>query len=88
MKLDKRQGQFMSLYDSYKIDLKGRAVEHGIIRTGVASAIVYASVAAGWLYIAALASLSALASSIWLSDQHHAQPYPFVPLLRSSLIAL
>lgn len=50
----------MSIYDSYKIDLKGRAVEHGIIRTGVASAVVCALVAVGWLYIASLGLLEGL----------------------------
>jgi hypothetical protein len=50
----------MSIYDSYKIDLRGKAVADGMIRTGVASAIVYASVAVGWLYITGLGLLERL----------------------------
>ena len=52
MELKERQAQFSSIYNGYAINLSGEPVEGRIIRIGVASAVVYVSVAIGWLYIA------------------------------------
>jgi hypothetical protein len=58
MNLKKCQSQFSSIHDAYSVNFlkgeKGKPTEGRIIRTGVASAIVYLSVAIGWAYIAFL----------------------------------
>jgi hypothetical protein len=57
MKLEKGQGQFITIYDRYKAHLKGTPEGDGIVGIGIASAIVYSSVVIGWLYIALLGLL-------------------------------
>ena len=53
MNLKEKQTQFNSIYDSYSLrHLK--PTEGKLIRTGLASAIVYGSVIVGWIYIVGL----------------------------------
>jgi hypothetical protein len=54
MGLREGQGQFISIHNSYAINLKGKPAQDGPIGTGIASAIVYSSVVIGWLFIVCL----------------------------------